>query len=226
MSDKIIFISIGDKRYPSLLREIPDPPKSLYVRGDVSLLGNEIRRIGVVGTRKVTEYGKDVTRRLTRDLVKAGYSIVSGMASGVDTVAHQTAIENNGVTIAVLGAGIDVIYPTPNQNLYWNIIKKYGCVISEFPPGKITSKVQFASRNRIISGISQGVVVTEGGEFSGSLITASCALDQGREVFAVPGPITSKFSKGPAFLLKNGAKMVTGISDILEELPPLTSGVK
>ena len=218
MVEKTFFISIRDGRYPKLLAEIADPPRGIYVRGDTSLLSNNVRRIGVVGTRKMTKYGRQVTEKLTRDLVRAGFVIVSGMATGVDTIAHETAIKNGGKTMAVLGAGIDIIYPLDNESLYWDIARKYGCVISEFPPGKKTTKIQFASRNRIISGLSVGVVVTEGAENSGSLITAECALDQGREVFAVAGPMMSEYSRGPAKLIKDGAKMVTGVKDILEEL--------
>ncbi|MBI2612082.1 DNA-protecting protein DprA [Candidatus Gottesmanbacteria bacterium] len=215
---KILFIPIVDKQYPKLLAEIADPPAGLFVRGDASLLYDNVHCFGVVGTRKMTRYGKEVTEKLTRDLVKAGFVIVSGLAVGIDTVAHEAAILAGGKTVAILGAGIDIVYPHQNKDLYWKIIKNYGCVISEFPPGKKTTKTQFASRNRIISGLSEGVVVTEGAENSGSLITAECALEQGREVFAVAGPMMSEYSRGPAKLIKDGAKMVTGVEDILEEL--------
>ena len=165
----------------------------------------------------MTAYGRSVTEQLTTDLVHAGFTIVSGMAYGIDTVSHESAIEAGGKTIAVLGCGIDVIYPVSNSKLYWSIVNKYGLVISEFPPERLTAKGLFPSRNRIISGMSLGVLVTEGACDSGSLITATCALEQGREVFAVPGPITSSLSFGPIKLLKNGAKMVTEVGDILEE---------
>jgi DNA processing protein len=140
------------------------------------------------------------------------------MAYGVDAVAHQTAIDNGGKTMAVLGCGVDIIHPRVNTTLYWQIVKKYGAVISEFPVGMYADKGLFPARNRIISGISLGVVVTEGAEDSGALITAKFAAEQGREVFAVPGPITSQLSKGPTLLLKQGAKLVTEAKDILEEL--------
>lgn len=215
-------ITIKDKMYPKLLSQISDAPFLIYVRGDLTVL-NEVQPriapcVAVVGTRKITAYGETVTRQITAGLVDAGVTIVSGMAYGVDTVAHQTAVENGGKTIAVLGCGVDIIHPKANTTLYWQIIKKYGAVISEFPAGMYAEKGLFPARNRIISGLSFGVVVTEGAQDSGALITARYAAEQGREVFAVPGPITSSLSKGPTILLKNGAKLVTEASDILEEL--------
>jgi len=211
-------ITLEDKDYPSLLAEIPDAPFLLYVRGDMTVFNEVQPRIAVVGTRKITNYGREVTRRLVEELVDAGLVIVSGMAYGVDTVAHETAVAGRGRTIAVLGCGVDIIYPRSNTTLYWQIIKRYGAVISEFPLGMITDKGLFPARNRIISGLSLGVVVTEGAEDSGALITARYAAQQGREVFAVPGPITSEYSKGPTILLKQGAKLVSEVKDILEEL--------
>jgi DNA processing protein len=216
---KIQVVTLKDKNYPKLLREIPDAPFLLYVRGSVDMLQNEVRpRIAVVGTRKITSYGREVTRRLTEGLVDAGFTIVSGMAYGVDTVAHQTALENKGKTIAVLGCGVDIIHPVSNTALYWQIVREAGSVVSEFPPSMMADKGLFPARNRIISGLSLGVLVTEGAEDSGALITARYAAEQGREVFAIPGPITSQMSKGPTILLKQGAKLVTEVNDILEEL--------
>jgi DNA processing protein len=166
----------------------------------------------------VTEYGKHVTRRLVTDLVKKGYTIVSGLAYGVDAVAHQAAIDAGGKTIAVLGSGIDIICPPSNTELYWEIACRYGAIVSEIPPGVRTDKKRFVTRNRIISGLSLGVVVIEGTRVSGTLITARYAGEQGREVFAVPGPVTSIYSGAASYLLKNGAKLVESADDIIEEL--------
>lgn len=153
-----------------------------------------------------------------RDLVQKGYTIVSGLALGVDAIAHETAINAGGKTIAVLGCGIDIIAPAGNTDLYWRIIKGNGAVISEIPPGMRTDKKRFVTRNRIISGLSLGVVVTQGARKSGSLITARYAAEQGREVFAVPGPVTDMYSGAASFLLKNGAKLVESADDIVDEL--------
>lgn len=215
---KINVITLSDKLYPRLLKEIPAAPFLLYIRGNLEILQKLEPAIAVVGTRLITSYGEAVTRQLTADLVSAGFTIISGMAYGVDAVAHQTAIDTGGQTVAVLGCGVDVIHPKSNTTLYWQIIKKYGLVISEFPVGQFAAKGLFPARNRIISGLSLGTVVTEGAADSGALITARFAAEQGREVFAVPGPITSSLSKGPTFLLKQGAKLVTEVKDILEEL--------
>lgn len=215
----VAVLTLNDAKYPKLLAEISDAPFVLYVKGiktDKPL--NLDRTIGIVGTRKITSYGKDVTTRLTQDLVAHGFTIISGLAYGVDTVAHQTALDANGKTIAVLGCGIDVIAPPSNTRLYNDIANGGGAIISEMPLGLRPNKGLFPARNRIISGLSLGVVVTEGADDSGALITARNAIEQGREVFAVPGPITSPYSKGPAKLLKNGAKLVESVADILEEL--------
>ncbi|MDP2637493.1 MAG: DNA-processing protein DprA, partial [Candidatus Levybacteria bacterium] len=174
--------------------------------------------IAVVGARKTTEYGREVTKLLTEELVANGFTIVSGLALGVDAIAHATALENNGKTIAVLGCGVDCCSPEENRDLYNSIIEKKGCIVSEFPLGMSPSYWTFPARNRIIAGLSQAVLVTEGAEYSGSLITANFALKYGRKVFAVPGPITSQMSKGPLSLIAKGAKLVTSARDILEEL--------
>lgn len=219
---KIKVVTVKDKEYPDLLSHISDAPFLIYVRGDMTVLNDPptggAPRIGVVGTRKITGYGEEVTKKITRELVLAGVTIVSGMAYGVDTAAHETAIANGGKTIAVLGCGADIIHPRANTALYWQIVKKSGAVISEFPAGMYAEKGLFPARNRIISGLSLGVVVTEGAFDSGALITARYAGEQGREVFAVPGPITSEMSSAPTILLKQGAKLVTEAKDILEEL--------
>lgn len=214
-------ISIDDGRYPQCLKEISDPPFLLYVK---SLKHKEdladwtkTKNIGVVGTRKITSYGKEVTEELTRGLACSGFTIISGMALGVDGVAHNIALKNEGKTIAVLGAGVDVIYPLEHRDLYQQIYEQ-GIILSEVAPSKTVNKGIFPARNRIISGLSQAVLVTEGAVDSGSLITANCALEQGREVFAVPGPINSAMAAGTNYLIKNGAKLVTGVKDILDDL--------
>ena len=166
----------------------------------------------------MTTYGKNATVKIVRELVFNKMTVVSGMARGIDTVAHKTALENSGYTIAVLGTGIDVIYPPENADLYRQIINQNGLVVSEYPPGLKPTKSSFPLRNRIISGLSQGVLVIEGRRQSGALISARYALDQGREVFAVPGPINSPTSEGTAYLIKQGATVVSGVTDILEEL--------
>lgn len=213
----IVSLQLSHKKYPRLLKEIPDPPEMLYVRGRGSKINLE-KTIAVVGTREVTPYGKEVTKRLVEELVTKGFVIVSGLAQGVDAVAHESTIAHGGKTIAVLGCGIDIIYPTRNASLYWKIIHGNGAVVSEFGVGVKTEVKRFITRNRIISGLSLGVVVIEGDEHSGSLITAKYAAEQGREVFAVPGPITSKYSRATSILLKNGAKLVESADDIIEEL--------
>lgn len=219
---EIHVITLKDKEYPELLAQIPDPPFLLYVRGDIGIFHDKDRpcqgAVAVVGTRRITSYGEQVTRKITAGLVDGGVTVVSGMAYGVDAVAHETAIACGGKTIAVLGCGVDIIHPRVNSTIYWKIIKGAGLVISEFPVGRFAEKGLFPARNRIISGLSLGVVVTEGASDSGALITARMALEQGREVFAVPGPITSSLSQGPTILLKAGAKLVTEARDILEEL--------
>lgn len=216
-SRNIAVLTLTDKEYPELLRQISDAPPVLYVKSRKPGEVFSNLALAVVGTRKITVYGRQVTEILVRDLVLAGLTIISGMARGVDSVAHQTALEAGGQTIAVLGSGVEVVYPPENKKLYEEIIEK-GAVISEFPPQFPALPGNFPSRNRIISGLSLGVLVTEATEDSGSLITASCAADQGREVFAVPGPITSPQTKGTSELIKKGAKLVSSVQDVLDEL--------
>jgi DNA processing protein len=216
---KVSVLTLSNPKYPKLLSEISDAPFLLYVKGkrtDTPIRMD--RTIGIVGTRKVSPYGKEVTQRLTEGLVQSGFTIVSGLAYGVDAVAHQTAIDAGGRTIAVLGCGIDIIAPPCNARLYADIVSGGGAIVSEMPLGLRPSKGLFPARNRIISGLSLGVLVTEGADDSGSLITARNAGEQGRDVFAVPGPITSANSKGPSKLIKNGAKLVESVDDILSEL--------
>lgn len=175
-------------------------------------------KLAIVGTRIPTSYGKEITKILTEQLANANLTIVSGMARGVDSIAHRTAIENNAKTIAVLGCGVDLIYPPENKELYYKIADGNGCIISEMPLGHFASRGTFPARNRIISGLSKGVLMTEGASDSGALITCSYAGEQGREVFAVPGPVTSSLSAGTLALLKKGAKLVTEANDVFEEL--------
>jgi DNA processing protein len=214
---EVWYLTLLDKDYPQILKEIKNPPFVLYGRGNKKLL-NEKQAFAVVGARKTTQYGREVTKLLTTELVLAGFTIVSGLALGVDAVSHMTALENNGKTVAVLGCGVDCCNPGENQSIYDNIIKSGNCIISEFPLGMKPTQWTFPARNRIIAGLSQGVLVTEGAEDSGSLITAEFALKFNRKVFAVPGPITSQMSKGPYKLIQKGAKLVTSGEDILRDL--------
>ncbi len=195
-------IKIDAPDYPSLLKNIYDPPKELFVLGDVDLLKSE-KIIAIVGTRQMTDYGKKVSAKLTKELVESGYVIISGMALGIDAVAHWTAIDNGGKTIAVLGAGVDIIYPPRNKDLYFKIIESGGAIVSEVPPGETVPRALFAARNRIVSGLAQAVIVIEGSLRSGSLITARLALDQGKDVFAVPG------SPGTDYLIEQGAGILS-----------------
>jgi len=219
MEDKNIwFITLNEPGYPLPLKEIGTSPFLLYIRGRKDIKWDWDRMVGVVGTRNITTYGAQVTEKITEELIASGITIVSGMAIGVDGVAHATALAHGGKTIAVLGCGVDVVHPVRNSTIYWKIVREGGWVVSEFPMGQFATKGLFPARNRIISGLSRGVVVTEGASDSGALITARYALEQGRDVFAVPGPITSSMSAAPTALLKQGAKLVTEAKDILEEL--------
>lgn len=212
----IKWISIYDESYPARLKNIYDPPTVLYYRGE--FLPEDSDAIAIVGTRKMTGYGKVVTEQFTRDLVSRNLTIVSGLARGVDTAAHKTAIEQGGRTLAILGGGLNKIFPPENRALVDKIVEGHGVVISEYPPDYPALAGNFPSRNRIISGLSMAVLVTEAAEDSGSLITARVATDQGRDVFAVPGPITSSLSKGPIDLIKEGARAVFSADEILDEL--------
>ncbi len=212
----IKIITIFDPDYPEALQQIYDPPTVIYYKGEI--LEKDKKAIGVVGTRKITGYGKLVTEKFTKALVDAGFTIVSGLARGVDSCAHWTAVKNNGRTIAVLGGGLNKIYPPENILLVNQIIAGQGAVITEFPPDYPSVPGNFPARNRIISGLSKAVLVTEAAVDSGSLITARVALEQGRDIFAIPGPITSDLSRGPADLIKEGARLVFEPSEILDEL--------
>lgn len=214
-------ISFEDCEYPQSLREIPDPPPVLFVRGQI--LPADDRAIAVIGSRKASSYGISVCERLVRDLVDVGFTIVSGMARGVDGTAHWAALERGGRTLAVLGTGVDVIYPKANKPVFERILKQ-GALLSEFPPGTEPLAKNFPRRNRIISGIALGVLVVEAAERSGTMITVRTALEQGREVFAVPGDVRSPVSRGTHRLIKEGAKLVEGIEDVLEEFPAYGQG--
>ena len=212
----IKWTTIFDESYPKLLAQIYDPPIVLYYKGELE--SAEKKAIAVVGTRKMTGYGKVATDQFTKGLVAAGLTIVSGLARGIDSQAHLTAVSENGKTIAVLGGGLNNIFPPENKGLAAKIANGFGAVMSEFPPNYASLPGNFPARNRIISGLSLAVLVIEAAEDSGSLITARLALEQGREVFAVPGPITSSLSKGPIDLIKEGARAVFSPDEILEEL--------
>ena len=215
--EKVSLITIQDNNYPELLKEIHNPPAILYIRGNLEL--NDKLSLGIVGTRNISPYGRQITPLITASLIKAKLTIISGLANGIDTLAHETAIKNNGRTIAVLGAGVDKnsIYPRINKYLAEKIIQN-GALISEYPIYTQPSRQSFPQRNRIISGLSLGVLVIEAQERSGALITARNALEQNREVFAIPGHILSPNSIGPNKLIKMGAKLVSETNDILEEL--------
>src|SRR5579872_2993708 len=211
-----VLVTSSDPRYPSVLGEIFDPPILLFARGRLELLQSIM--LGVVGTRRPTPYGLAVAERLSADLAHAGMTIVSGMARGIDSAAHKGALAAGGDTIAVLGCGVDVVYPSENRKLAAELATK-GLIVSEFPMGAVAFPQNFPIRNRIISGMSVGVLVVEGAQYSGSAITAKLAMDQGREVFAVPGNITSKMSWGPNLLIKQGAKLIQDWNDVIAELP-------
>ncbi len=210
-------IPIRTPRYPPALREIFDPPPVLFARGRVDLLQSPM--LAIVGTRRPTAYGIAAATRIARDLANAGLTVSSGMARGIDTAAHKAVLEVEGLTVAVFGCGVDQVYPSENRNLADEIAKK-GLIVSEFPMGAPPYPQNFPIRNRIISGFSLGVLVVEGGEYSGSAITAKLAAEQGREVFAVPGNVTSKMSWGPNLLIKQGAKLVQEWNDVVVELKP------
>jgi len=206
-----------DEAYPERLREIYDAPPILWVRGDASLLKRP--SIAVVGTRHPTPYGAGMAEMLSRDLAANGLLILSGMARGIDTAAHKGALAAKKPTLAIWGTGVDVIYPKENKALAEQIVATGGAIVSELPLGTFPAPQNFPKRNRILSGISFGVLVVEGGEFSGTRVTARCALEQSREVFAVPGNVTNKQAWGPNTLIKQGAKLTATWEDVWEDLP-------
>ena len=213
---EIHYVTRENSLFPTLLKQISGCPIGLFVKGNFS--ANDSKALAVVGTRKITPYGRDVTMRFVQELVTLGYTIVSGLARGVDGVAHSTALKTGGRTLAVLGGGLDEVYPPEHKALAAEIVK-HGALISEYPPATLPVPGNFPARNRIVSGLSLGVLVTEGASKSGSKITAMTALEQNREVFAVPGPINNPMSSGPGELIQMGAKLVMSIEDVLAELP-------
>ena len=211
------FITRGDAVYPERLKEIYDPPAVLWLRGDAALLARP--GIAVVGTRHPTPYGLGMAEMLARDLGNRGLTILSGMARGVDTAAHGGACETRGRTVAVWGTGIDVVYPKENKKLAERIVETGGAIVSEYPLGTFPAPQNFPIRNRILSGMSVGVLVVEAGEYSGTRITARCAMEQNRDVYAVPGNVTNKNAWGPNTLIKQGAKLTATWEDVWEDLP-------
>lgn len=212
--NKIDVITLTDSRYPQLLKNICDPPVCLYVKG--RLISDETC-IGVVGSRRASGYGISIAKRICMELQSYNICVISGMARGIDTAAHHGALSGGGRTIAVFGCGLDIVYPPENRRLMERIIEN-GAVVSEYPPGVWPAPHHFPVRNRIVSGMSIGVLVVEAGEKSGSLITAQLALEQGRDVYALPGNVISINSKGTNKLIQDGAKLVASVNDILEEV--------
>lgn len=217
-------LPLEDPRYPARLKEIFDPPLVLWVKGDPAALNRH--HLAIVGTRMPSSYGRDMAVGFAEACVQAGLGVVSGLAYGVDTVAHQAVVEAGGLTVAVLGSGIDRIYPSVNTLLADRIIAGGGCVMSEFPPGTKPDYMNFPVRNRVVSGLSVGVLVVETGLSGGSMITARLAIDQNREVFVIPHPLSSKKGGGGHRLIREGTgKLVESMNDVLEELPWLAGKV-
>ena len=224
MNHSINIINKEDLRYPALLKEIPDAPEKIYVLGELPLdppptslrIGNP--KIAIVGTRKATDQGKIIAKKIAERLTNLGVIIVSGLAMGIDTAAHEGAIAANGKTIAVLANGLDKIYPAQNENLAKKILELNGAIISEYEPGKPALEHQFLERNRIVSGLSVATIVIEAPERSGSIVTARLAAEQGREVFVFPGPVNHPNYAGSHKLIRDGARLVSSIEDILEDL--------
>lgn len=214
LKNDISLINITDENYPENLRNIYAPPITLYTKGDLNLL--KTTGIAVVGCRLPSEYGKIVSRKLSEEIASKGFTIISGLASGIDSIAHKSALKSCGKTIAVLGSGIDIVYPSENRELYVEIAEK-GLIISEYIVGTPPNAENFPQRNRIISALSDGVLVIEAKKKSGTMITTDYALEQGKELYVIPGNITSSTSEGTNNLIKEGAKMVTSINDILED---------
>ena len=210
-------LRLTDERYPRLLRETYDPPIVIYCLGDISSAFSQ-PAIAVVGSRRCSTYGRNVAEKLSRDLAERGITVVSGLARGIDSAAHRGALDGRGLTVGVMGTGLDSVYPKENRKLAERIAER-GALITEFPLATPPVSQNFPFRNRVISGLSLGVMVIEGAERSGSLITARLAYEQGRDVFAVPGNITSAKSFGPNYLIKDGAKLVQTWRDVIEELP-------
>ena len=218
--NQVQLLAFRDESYPDNLKSIYDPPPFLFIKGKIKK--EDKNAIAVVGCRMASPYGKQITEKIGRELAKRGITIVSGLARGIDSISHLSALKENGRTIAVFGSGLDVIYPPENKKLVERIVQN-GAIISEFLLGTKPEAPNFPRRNRLISGLSLGVVIVEAGAKSGALLTAQCALEQNREVFAIPGNIGAKNSEGTNRLIKQGAKLVTSVEDILEELNLITS---
>lgn len=227
LKQKVIdYIIITDPRYPVALKHLSDAPICLYYRGGLSI--DELNRsvcLAIVGTRRASSYGLQIARQFALALAQSGLTIVSGLALGIDTASHQGALQAKGKTVAVLGCGVDIVYPPSNRRLYDQICS-HGLVISEFPPGHTVTKGLFVARNRIISGLSRAVVVIEGAKDSGALITARYAAEQGKEVFVPPVPLTSALSEAPSILIKQGATYIGGVDDIFTYLNLPAKSVK
>ena len=221
---KIKIVTEADAEYPQQLRNIPSPPLALYVAGSVEALSKSA--VALVGTRHSTEYGRDVAERFAFGLAKRGWCVVSGLARGIDAYAHRGALAAEGVTVGVLGGALDMFYPNENRALAREMVEKGGCVASEFPFGRAPDVQTFPQRNRIVSGLAKGVVAVECPIHSGTLITCTRAVEQGRAVMAVPGRIDWRTSEGCHHLIREGARMVTSVDDIVEELTPLSSRAK
>jgi DNA processing protein len=209
-------LTLDDPGYPVRLKDIPFPPPVIFIKGEIT--AEDSLAVALVGTRRASYYGAKTSRSLAKELAQRGVTVVSGLARGIDTAAHQGALEGGGRTLAVLGCGLDVVYPPENRELYGRI-RENGALVSEYPLGTPPEAHNFPRRNRIISGLALGVLVVESGLKSGAHITAQCGLEQGREVLAVPGPISSPTSLGPHRLIQQGAKLVQDVEDILAELP-------
>jgi DNA processing protein len=221
--DQIDILSLKDEQYPASLRSIPDPPPILYVKG--ALLKSDSLSIAIIGTRRCTPYGERQTKRLTAALVQKGFTIVSGLALGIDGIAHRAALSTGGRTIAVLGSGLHRIYPPAHGPLAQKIVESGGCVLSEYPPFHTAAKWTFPHRNRIVSGLSLGVLVTEAPLRSGALISARLAGEQGRDIFVVPGSVESSESSGCHQLIRDGAHITASVEDILDVLGPMQQPV-
>lgn len=214
--EKVETVAFNQAAFPKNLGQLEGAPTVLYIKGTLNCLSGPC--VAIVGSRKMTAYGADVTKKVSTELAAKGVTVVSGLARGVDTQAHKAALLVGGCTAAVLGSGLDRVYPPENYQLALDIVEKGGALISEYPLGYPIAASNFAARNRIISGLCKAVIVVEGAAKSGTLLTASAAAEQGRSVFAVPGPINSPLSAAPHFLLQNGARIFTGVDEVIDEL--------
>ncbi|QSX06561.1 DNA-processing protein DprA [Sedimentibacter sp. zth1] len=218
-NEKVSIITLLDEEYPIKLTNIINPPSILYCKGDIRCLNN--LSIAIVGSRKATEYGKWCANKFSKELSNLGVTIISGLAYGIDTISHKSTLKNNGKTIGVIGSGINIVYPLKNRELYEEIEAKGSLIVTEYPFDREPIAANFPNRNRIISGLSSGILVIEAQDRSGTLITATHAAEQGKDVFAVPGNINSIFSVGTNKLIKDGAKLVMSVEDIIEEIREL-----